>query len=345
MSSELPPSAPSCPPDRRSPVATACSRAPRAHPQDQRLPALDAAEPVLGDAGRPGGQQAAADLQGATRMPAEPEAPERQDVTGDGQQHHGQQDRHHRQPDVQPDRMTAQVTERLPDRPELGRVQPCLTHQPEPESDQNRAGDHPGKGGRGERDPPGSQPGEFDLGRGLRIRVLDRGRGRIVGIGVEFIRGGWPVRAMQQFGPQHRDGGGGQAVQSRRWRGRVRTAGADVHPDQAQHPLQRMRADVHRADPVSRHGQVLALHDPPADLHHGRGDPVPGRQVARDPEDDDHAGADEAPGGSALVAPSGDDEYQQHRDEPDDLPDRLHQQHPGGQAAPRDLRARRGGRS
>jgi hypothetical protein len=258
-------------------------------------------------------------------MPGEPETGVGDDISGHRQDRHADDDGGRGQRHVQPDGVAAQVPQDPLDRTEVGRVEPRLAQQPEPEADQHRAGDHAGQRRRSQGDPATVQAGEFDLGvAGGAVGC----RGRRDGVCCPRRR---PV---QQFGSQGRHGDRRQPVQPHRSRVGVRAAGPDVHPDQAQQALQRMGADVQRADAVPRHGQVHALQDAATHFDHGRGDPVSGRQVPGNAKGDDHGGADQPPRWSVVVAGARDQQDQQHRDEPDDLADRLDQQHAEGQAPP-----------
>ena len=106
---------------------------------------------------------------------------------------------------------------------------------------------------------------------------------------------------------------------------------AGAHPDrrETEQPVDRGGGDVDGADPVQRGREHVPVEQPAPQLDPARRDPEARGHVAQHAETDRDADTDEAPG--TVVARgggAGDEEADQDRQEADQLPDRVDQQHP-----------------
>ena len=116
-------------------------------------------------------------------------------------------------------------------------------------------------------------------------------------------------------------------------------AGADPHRGEAERAVDQRGGHVDGPDPVERRGQHVPVQQAPAQLHPALGDPEARGQVAEQAQRDRHQHPEVLPRPVATGGRAGDEQADQHGQEPHHLADRVDQEHPRVQPLPLASRA------
>ena len=301
-------------------------------PQQQRLGELDSPQPSFLDAGGPGRQQPAGDVEAALSMAREAKTPVGQDIAADRQDCDEGDERDQPLQDVQPDRGSLQVVEGPLTGPTSPAVTPSWSRRSPPDAEDRRGTQDPRHGERREAHPPGSSrassmswpPGVTGSPAGTAPKVTASGASKVT----TALR--WSSSARKAAA----SAAGSESSDSPL--PRVVATGADVHLREPQEPVQRRRGHVNAADPIRWRGNGLALQQTGAQLHLLRGDAVSGGRPAQhaqrnDPDDTQRTQPPQLPVADRATRH---DQANEGGDGSGQLPDGVDQQHPGAQTAP-----------
>jgi hypothetical protein len=241
--------------------------------QQQRLRHFHAAQPPALDCGGAGGEQPAADVDGALGGAGEAKPPERQDVPGGGEHRDERGEAERRLDGQQRGTRVVQVIAHSAYRGVPVRVEVSLVDDPPRQSGHGQQREEAGQGERSVADPGRVEPGQFQFGRPRRHQRRCIGGRRT---------GGWARVPVQNVRAQLRGLLRAQAVQGEVvFLLGVRASGPEPYPGEPHQPVQQRGLHVHRPDPVERNGHPPSAHQPGAQLDLRAGDAVTRRRPTR----------------------------------------------------------------
>ena len=286
-------------------------RAPRARRRPSGSDRFTPADPVVVEGGLAGGEQAAGEVPGGGAAGArESEAPVGDEVAADRRAARSRTRT----------ASTRRGTSRTSETAGAGRPSPRSNRSKKPAAcsswlrgtEGGRADDHPAAGQRGEPHP---RRVEGDHGRApAAAAATSSSRGRRCCSSSSRSARARVHRQPVEVDPVLVAGRGG--------------AGADPHRGQPEQPVDRRGGEVDGAHPVHRRREHVPVEQPAPQLDPAAGDPEAGGEVAQQAEGDREWPTPSSCHGSPPAAVPATTMHDQHRQEPDQLADRVDQQHP-----------------